>query len=198
MIYALTETACFTKTSNMVADCKSNSNVYGAKLRQAHYYLGYQLAKAFISQTHDYVAVCFMRGGLPFSLGIADQLDCPIIFYDDKNSRDFFKLNAELLQGKKVILIDSVINSGKSMLKAIDCLKGIAEDVKIATNVLCYKAVEQFKSFDTFTVRVSGNSFEGSNVKVQSGNKGPDTGDRLFRTQPFCYFSKEETFYMVP
>lgn len=191
MIYSLVESLDFHDAGNWVAKCKSNSNVFGAQLRHAHYNLGEQLAGAFWSDLYNGVAVCFMRGGLPFSLGIADRLDCPILFYDDKNAHDFFEQNANLLRGKRVILIDSVINSGKSMLKAVDELNGISDDIKIATNVLCYKAVEHFNSLETFTVRVSGNSFEGSNVKVQRGNKGPDTGDRLFRTQPFCYLSDE-------
>ena len=71
------------------------------------------------------------------------------------------------------------------MIKAIENLNGISCDIKIMTNVLCYKAVEMFSTLDTYTVRISGNSFKGSNVKVQSGNKGPDTGDRLFKTQLF-------------
>ncbi|WP_295056829.1 phosphoribosyltransferase family protein [uncultured Fibrobacter sp.] len=187
MIYSLVETAGFYDPDNWIATCKSNSNVAGTQLREAHHHLGFELAKTFWSELHCGVVVCFMRGGLPFSLGIADKLDCPILFYDDKNSPDFFERNADQLCGRRVILVDSVINSGKSMLKALEKLKDISSDIKIATNVLCYKAIERFNSLETFTVRVSGNSFEGSNVKEQCGNKGPDTGDRLFKTQGFNY-----------
>lgn len=187
MIYSLVETVGFCDHDNWIATCKSNSNIVGTQLRDAHYHLGKELAKIFWSELRFGVVICFMRGGLPFSLGIADELDCPILFYDDKSSPDFFERNADQLRGKRIILVDSVINSGKSMLKAVEELKGISDDIKIATNVLCYKAEERFSSLETFTVRVSGNSFEGSNVKEQCGNKGPDTGDRLFRTQGFSY-----------
>ena len=188
MIYSLVETFGFHDDDNWIATCKSNSNVFGTQLRQAHYHLGKELARAFEPEFRFGIAVCFMRGGLPFSLGIADELNCPIIFYDDKNAQNFFEQNANLLRGKRVILIDSVINSGKSMLKAVEELKRFSDDIKIATNVLCYKAIEHFSSLETFTVRVSGNSFKGSNVKEQCGDKGPDTGDRLFKTQGFSYF----------
>lgn len=185
MIYALTEAKNNDSINGLIAICKSDSNVVGKDLRHAHYSLGSELTTTFKGDFHDSVAICFMRGGLPFSLGIADALDCPILFFDDKASPDFFQKEKELLEGKQVLLIDSVINSGNSMLKAIESLNGITHDIKIMTNVLCYKAVEKFQNFDTYTVRISGNSFKGSNVKVQSGNKGPDTGDRLFRTQLF-------------
>ncbi|WP_406538284.1 phosphoribosyltransferase [Fibrobacter sp.] len=185
MINALTEAKNNENINELIAICKSDSNVIGASLRHAHYRLGSALTSAFKQDFHNSVAVCFMRGGLPFSMGIADALDCPIVFFDDKTSPNFFQDNQELLKGKQILLIDSVINSGKSMIKAIESLNGISSDIKIMTNVLCYKAVEKFSTLDTYTVRISGNSFKGSNVKVQSGNKGPDTGDRLFKTQLF-------------
>lgn len=181
MIHALTETRADENINQLIATCKSDSHVVGAELRQAHYHLGQELATTYKADFHDSVAVCFMRGGLPFSMGIADALDCTMLFFDDKNSHDFFLQEKDKLEGKQILLIDSVINSGKGMLKAIKSLSGISNDVAILTNVLCDKATEKFTDYKTYTVRISGNSFKGSDVKVQSGNKGPDTGDRLFR-----------------
>ena len=124
MIYSLVETAGFYDPDNWIATCKSNSNIVGTQLRDAHYHLGKELAKIFWSELRFGVVICFMRGCLPFSLGIADELDCPILFYDDKSSPDFFERNADQLRGKRIILVDSVINSGKSMLKAVEELIG--------------------------------------------------------------------------
>lgn len=181
MIHTLTETRTNESINQLIATCKSDSHAVGTVLRKAHYQLGHELASSYKTDFCNSIAVCFMRGGLPFSMGIADALDCPVLFFDDKNCPDFFQQEKDKLKGKQVILIDSVINSGKGMLKAIENLNGISSDVAILTNVLCYKATEKFTGYKTYTVRISGNSFKGSDVKIQSGNKGPDTGDRLFR-----------------
>lgn len=66
-----------------------------------------------------------------------------------------------------------VINTGKTMVHLID------DDVKVACCVINDKAVPLFDD-KLYTVRVSTNSFVGSAVKTQKGNKGPDTTMRLF------------------
>ncbi len=68
------------------------------------------------------------------------------------------------------------------MLEAIGKSKTSYQNIKIITNVLCDKAIEKFTNYDVFTVRVSQNSFKGANVLKQANDKGPDTGDRLFKT----------------
>lgn len=55
----------------------------------------------------------------------------------------------------------------------------IDDDVKVASCVINDKAVPLFDD-KLYTVRVSTNSFVGSAVKTQKGNKGPDTTMRLF------------------
>ncbi len=74
---------------------------------------------------------------------------------------------------KNVILVDSVINTGKTIL---DIYK---PDMKVACLVINEKAVPLFDE-NLFTVRVSKNSFVGSNVHKQNGDIGPDTTMRLF------------------
>ena len=55
--------------------------------------------------------------------------------------------------------------------------------VYIAVNVINEKAVTLFNEFDVYAIRSSDNSFVGDNsIQVQTGNVGPDTGSRLFRT----------------
>ena len=58
-------------------------------------------------------------------------------------------------------------------------LKILEPDMKVACCVINEKAVDEFRD-SLYTVRVSSNSFVGSNVKKQTGNKGPDTTMRLF------------------
>ena len=79
-------------------------------------------------------------------------------------------------------IVDSVINTGKSIMRIIDELKnhnpGI--DVIIAANVIQNEAVELFKDYLVFATRLSKNSFVGVNQSKQTGKTGPDTADRLF------------------
>ena len=181
MIYALTETKNNESINKLIATCKSNSNVVGTSLRKAHYHLGCELANTYKLHFSNSIAICFLRGGLPFSMGVADTLDCPILFFDDKTMPDFFNQNIAKFQNKQILLIDSVINSGKGMLKAAKELHRLGCVTRLITNVLCSKALDKLAPYETYAIRISENSFKGSDVKVQSGNKGPDTGDRLFR-----------------
>jgi len=169
-------------TNEFISICKSNSGVMGARLRNAHYELGRILAENYKNYFSAQCSiVSFMRSALPFTFGIADILDCPILFYDSNDS-DFFDRNKEVIKGKLILFVDAVINSGKGMLEAIGKSKTSYQNIKIITNVLCDKAIEKFTNYDVFTVRVSQNSFKGANVLKQANDKGPDTGDRLFRT----------------
>ena len=82
----------------------------------------------------------------------------------------------------KYFLFDSVINTGRSIMRIIDEIKkhnpGI--DVIIAANVIQNEAVEFFKEYLVFATRLSKNSFVGVNQSKQTGKTGPDTADRLF------------------
>ena len=74
---------------------------------------------------------------------------------------------------KKVILVDSVINTGKS-------IKGILDaDTYVACNVINRQAVPLFDN-NLYTIRISDNSFVGGPIKKQDGKVGPDTTMRLF------------------
>ena len=77
------------------------------------------------------------------------------------------------MDSHKLCRVDSVINTGKTMLDIMD------PSMYVACCVINEKAVPQFEN-RLYTVRVSKNSFVGSNVQKQSGNKGPDTTMRLF------------------
>ncbi len=182
MIYTLTDIENSSHIKEMISICKSDSQVTGSKLRLAHYSLGRELTKAFELKLQSPIIICFLRAGIPFSLGVADILDCPILFYDDKNASCFFQQQAKQLRNKFLVLIDSVINTGKGILKVLENLERTPKNTLIMTNVLCDKAIKKLSAYEIFTVRISQNSFIGTNIKVQNENKGPDTGDRLFKT----------------
>jgi len=182
MIHILNNEFKSENTNEFISICKSNSGVMGTRLRNAHYELGRILAENYKNYFSAQCSiVSFMRSALPFTFGIADILDCPILFYDSNDS-DFFCENEELLNDRQILFVDAVINSGKGMLEAIGKSGASIQNIKVLTNVLCNKTIEKFANYDVFTVRVSQNSFKGANVLKQANDKGPDTGDRLFRT----------------
>ncbi|EEG90808.1 hypothetical protein COPCOM_01036 [Coprococcus comes ATCC 27758] len=125
------------------------------------------------------------------------------IFYSMNPKQD----DAPVINTERVVIVDSVINTGKSIMRIIDELKnhnpGI--DVIIAANVIQNEAVELFKDYLVFATRLSKNSFVGVNQSKQTGKTGPDTADRLFNLikndiemillqQDFFVFSQMSTF----
>ena len=108
-----------------------------------------------------------MRGGIFFAQGIYFGLGCKFQLFDPKKEQYIRP------QTKCIIVADSVINTG-STIKPI-----LEPDTLIASCVINEKAVPFFQD-QLYTVRVSKNSFVGSNIKKQEGGKGPDTTMRLF------------------
>ena len=68
------------------------------------------------------------------------------------------------------------------MLETISNIEKVSPNAKIivVAGVINERALSLFKSYDLLVVRASKNKFTGSNVRVQKGNAGPDTADRLF------------------
>ena len=108
-----------------------------------------------------------MRGGMFFAQGIYFELGCKFQLFDPKKDA-FFRPDT-----KYIVLADSVINTG-STIKSV-----LKPDMLVASCVINEQAVPFFQR-QLFTVRVSKNSFVGSKIKKQNGDKGPDTTMRLF------------------
>lgn len=152
---------------NLIAITKSNSGVSGPELAKAHIQLGQLLAQKMTFPPDDTTIVALMRGGMFFAAGMYFQMGCKFQIYQPKYER-FIRPSTE-----KVILVDAVINTGKTIAEILE------PDMTVACCVIHEAAVERFAN-QLYTVRVSTNSFVGSNTKVQSGTKGPDTTMRLF------------------
>lgn len=109
------------------------------------------------------------------------------IFYSMNPKQD----DAPVINTERVVIVDSVINTGKSIMRIIDEIKkhnpGI--DVIIAANVIQNEAVELFKDYLVFATRLSKNSFVGVNQSKQTGKTGPDTADRLFNLTKKPYWN---------
>lgn len=154
--------------SEWVAITKSDSGISGPELAKAHMNLGISLGAAFNDlDPEDTTVVAMMRGGLFFAEGLYFKLGCKFQVYNPKTEK-FVRPTT-----KNVIIVDSVINTGKTIQNILE------PDMYVACCVINKKAVPLFDKH-LYTIRVSDNSFVGSEVRKQSGNKGPDTTMRLF------------------
>mgnify|MGYP006083128079 CR=1 FL=1 len=171
----------------LINTCKSSSMIMGRQLRSAHYNLGKKLGESILkhSTSSDFSIVIMMRAGLCFASGIADHMEdlgasinMVFVHNDEISSDDLY-----LLANKKVVIVDAVINSGKSIFRLMEKIPPIDNyNVYIATTVIPTKSLNLFENNQLFTVRTSDNIYEGAKVSNISNGKGPDTGDRLFNT----------------
>jgi hypothetical protein len=155
------------EVKKLIAITKSDSGISGPALARAHMKLGELLAEKMDFDPEDTTVVAMLRGGIFFAEGIYFGLGCKFEVYDPKHG-EFIRPSTGT-----VILVDSVINTGKTLKRIL------TPDMFLASCVINEGAVEEFGD-RLYTVRVSKNSFVGSNVKEQKGNKGPDTTMRLF------------------
>lgn len=156
------------RVNELIAITKSNSGISGPALAKAHMELGEKLAEEFSGLDPDETTiVAMLRGGLFFAEGMYFKLGCKFQTYDSKKD-NFVRPNT-----KNVILVDSVINTGKTILAILE------PDMMVASCVINQKAVPLFDK-QLYTIRVSENSFVGAEVLQQKGDKGPDTTMRLF------------------
>ena len=161
-----------------ISICKSNSGVNGNQLAVAHMKLGERLGVILKNRIPEQNAALLVleRGGRFFGDGVYSSFGGHLYPYNPS------KEELPLIDDEIVVIIDSVINTGKSIDIIIDKLRERNPKVEIVlvTNVIQRKAIERFKDFLLCAVRVSDNSFVGKNQATQKGNSGPDTADRLF------------------
>lgn len=164
--------------SDDIAVCKSNSGINGSKLALAHIRLGHELGKTMYEKVPSVnTAVLILeRGGRFFGEGLYTGFGGVLFSYDPK------KEECPKIKNSTIVIVDSVINTGKSILETIDKVKNHNPDAEIfiAANVIQEKAVDLLKDYKVFAVRTSPNSFIGSRQAEQKNGKGPDTADRLF------------------
>jgi len=155
------------EVQKLIAVTKSDSGISGPELAKAHIRLGELLAEQIDLPPDDTTVVAILRGGVFFAEGIYFKLGCKLQTYDPK-TQPFIRPDT-----KHVILVDSVINTGKTILEILE------PDMNVACVVINEAAVPLLEK-QLYAIRVSSNSFVGSNIKKQNGNKGPDTTMRLF------------------
>lgn len=156
------------EVQNLIQVTKSDSGISGPELAKAHIRLGELIAEHIESDPKDTTVVAVLRGGIFFAQGIYFKMGCRFDVFNPKENKIFVRP-----QTKNVILVDSVINSGKTLINLL------GEGIIVASCVINERAVPLF-SDRLYTVRVSQNSFIGGDLKKQDGNRGPDTTLRLF------------------
>lgn len=165
-------------TSDDIAICKSNSGINGSRLAAAHIRLGEKVGKriATVFPEKNTSILVIERGGRFFGDGV--YMGAGGIFYSMNPKKD----DIPVINTERVVIVDSVINTGKSIMRIVNEIKkhNPGVDVIIAANVIQNEAVELFKDYLVFATRLSKNSFVGVNQSKQNGRTGPDTADRLF------------------
>lgn len=171
------------KIHDLINITKSNSNISGYVLRETHFelgkLLGEQINKCEFVKTSKILILIKMRSGLCFGLGVSDSLEKANhkvhVFFDK-----VVDLNVNIDFYDRIIVVDGVINSGKSILEDLRFLS--KDNIIVATNVISKQAAPLFSSINLYSIRISEISFIGSKIKSVVDNKGPDTSERLFKS----------------
>ena len=113
--------------ADAIAICKSNSGVSGATLADAHIKLGKMLGEAIkeVIPNIDSAVIALERGGRFFGDGVYTGFGGTFYSYNPKTD-----MLPDIQQGIAVI-VDSVINTGKSVLDMIDKLKQNKPEIEI-------------------------------------------------------------------
>jgi uracil phosphoribosyltransferase len=125
---------------------------------------------------NNIVIISLLRAGLYAAEGVRSVFTDSMFILE---SNDIEKISEKYdFQNKIIIIVDAVVNTGKSMLKIIEKLqKKSCKKIMIATLILQKEALILFESYQTisfYALRISENKYVGKG--------GTDTGNRLFNT----------------
>lgn len=179
-----------------------DARISGPVLRDAHRRAGWYLATQYLGEVigleetliahvdgttttgHQFLRedkitiVALMRGGEPMAFGVNDAAPAAQFVHASKPT-DLMKHHIE---GQiTIVLVDSVINSGKTILEFIRHIRNIHAMIRIVVvagvvqdEVIAGGALTAFANLSLVTLRTSKNKYTGSG--------GTDTGNRLFNT----------------
>lgn len=157
---------------------KSNSGISGNELAKAHIKLGEKIG-VYLNLRYDETKTSIIeleRSGHFLGDGIYFNFNGKYYTYNEKYDP------VPEIETQNVVIVDGVINSGKTIFHLIELLKENpnVKNIIIATNVIQKDSLILFKDYPLYAIRSSENKFIGSKIKKQEGTKGPDTSDRLF------------------
>ena len=155
---------------------KSDSGCCGSELRTIHYHMGKQIGEV-ISKTidiEDTVIMPLLTGAVPFAFGVGEIIDVKMLMIDSHNGHSFPSIHE-----KNIIIIDEVINTGKTVLEIADYYKAY-HNIILATTVMPEDSEAFDSEYDIYTYRISKHRYKGTLVKKITGTEGPDTAARLY------------------
>jgi uracil phosphoribosyltransferase len=157
--------------------------IIGLEPEPISHVLGYPAAGSKLFNEDATTIVALMRGGDPMASGVSEAL--PQAMYVHAKDPGDLKLH-HLRDQSQVILVDSVVNTGKSIIEFVRSIRQIHPTIRIFIVVgviqaqcLCktsrmYKLLSGYEHVSIVTLRVSDTKFAGSGTT--------DTGNRLFNT----------------
>ncbi|KAI8931110.1 hypothetical protein NX059_012120 [Plenodomus lindquistii] len=159
------------------------SRIVGLEPRLISHVLGRPTSGFQLAKEEQTTIVALMRGGDPMALGVSQAFP-QARYVHAKVPQD---LKIQHLEGQaQVLLVDSVVNTGKSVIEFVDAIRLLSPDICIIIvagvvqaqclyrNSIMYKTLSAHGSIDVVTLRVSDTKFTGSGTT--------DTGNRLFNT----------------
>ena len=192
--------------AKLLATPMRDASITGPDLREAHRRVGHFLAVEFVTEMvgleqtlvqhvlgrpttgyrllheHQTTILALMRGGEPMALGVNDAF--PRAMFVHTNNPNALKPHH--LQGQyMVILVDSVINTGKSIIEFVQHVRKLHATIRIVivagvVQAQCVsegtleQALGKYAHLYLITLRLSETKFTGSGTT--------DTGNRLFNT----------------
>lgn len=161
-----------------ISVCKSNSGINGHRLATAHLHLGQRIGRKIAEEfpSNNVAVLVLDRGGRFFGDGVYSSFGGVFYPYNPRIEA------IPIIEQNRIVIVDSVINTGKSIIEIISKLKNNTEvrDIIVVSNVIQQEAIDLLEDYKVFVVRSSSNSFVGRRQAKQYGNTGPDTADRLF------------------
>ncbi|KAI4104344.1 MAG: hypothetical protein L6R37_003341 [Teloschistes peruensis] len=198
------------KAAKLLATSMRDARVGGPALRRAHARVGGYLALEYLtdligleevtirhvlgSDTTAYQLRCekqttivaLMRGGEPMASGVSDAF--PLAMYVHANEPGNVKqhhLKTPLGKQQTIILVDSVVNTGKTIVKFVEHIRNLSADIRII--VVAGVVQDKFLAGDRFADEKTGKlDFTLVALRVSptkfTGSGSNDTGNRLFNT----------------
>ena len=192
--------------AKLLATPMRDAAVAGPRLREAHRRVGWYLAIEVLAdvvgiencpiqhvlghETRGYqlfheqqtTIVALMRGGEPMALGVSDAFPLAMFVH----ASDPENLKAHHLEGQlTVILVDSVVNTGKTIIEFVEQVRKLHATIRIVVvagvvQAQCvsgnglHQTLAKYGKVHLIALRVSDTKFTGSGTT--------DTGNRLFNT----------------
>lgn len=194
------------KAADLLATPMRDADIAGPALREAHRWTGRYLATEYLPDiigieqypiqhvqrhtTHGFrfkdesltLIVALMRGGEPMAIGVGDML-AKASFLHAKGPKE---IKENHLRGRRVVvLVDSVVNSGKTVVEFAEHIHAISDTIQIivVAGVIQADFISEGNplasrlepiNLHLVALRLSENQFQGVG--------GTDTGNRLFNT----------------